>query len=37
MPSSACITVKGTSLLAVPSCYHIEVGYVPGSFTVSEA
>ncbi len=31
------ITVKGTSLLAAPFSYHIELGYVPGSFTVSEA
>ena len=31
------ITVKGTSLLAVPFSYHIEFGYEPGSFTVSEA
>lgn len=31
------ITVKGASLLAVPFTYHIEFGYVPGSFTVNEA
>ena len=31
------ITVKGASLLAVPFSYHIEFGYVPGSFTVNEA
>jgi hypothetical protein len=31
------IAVKGTTLLAVPFSYQIELGYVPGSFTVSEA
>jgi phosphate-selective porin OprO/OprP len=31
------VTVKGTSLLAVPFSYHFEFGYVPGSFTVNEA
>lgn len=31
------IIVKGTSLLAVPFSYHVEFGYVPGSFTVNEA
>lgn len=31
------ITVKGAWLLAVSFGCHVELGYVPGSFTVSEA
>jgi phosphate-selective porin len=31
------ITVKGTSPLVVPFSYHVDLGYVPGSFTVTQA
>ena len=31
------ITAKGTSLLAVPFSYRVDLGYVPGNFTVTQA
>ena len=31
------ITAKGASLLAVPFSYRIDLGYVPGKFTLSQA